>query len=86
MKQIKLSFRLKVKVNGKTVIDMLMHSKNRFFRKIGTINWQNRPSVYIRVNYEVALDNYGKYQVFYNDGFYNDKNELTKAVKAFMEL
>jgi len=86
MKQIKQNFRLKVSVNGKTITNTLTHSKKRFFRKIGTIKWQNNPSVYVRVNYETTIDNYGNKQTFYNDGFYTDKTDLLRAAKAFTEL
>lgn len=85
MTQPKQNFRLKVSVNGKTITNTLLHSKRRFILKLGTINWQNRPSVYVRINYGYFLDNFGKKQMFYNDGIYDDKNDLIRAVKAFTE-
>lgn len=65
--------------------DTLTHSKRRFFRKLRTINWEKRPSVYIRVTYDQSLDVYGIKQTFYNDGIYIDKTDLLRAATAFTE-
>lgn len=82
---MKQHFRLKVIVDGKMMTDTLTHSKRRFFRKLGTINWEKRPSVYIRVTYDQSLDVSGKRRLFYNDGTYTDKTDLLRAATAFTE-
>lgn len=82
---MKLTFRVKIITNGKTITNTLMHSKRRFFLKLGTINWKKCPSVYIRVNYEKGKDNFGKSQIFHNDGFYTNKQDLLRAAYAFVE-
>lgn len=86
MKQVKLNFRIKVIVNGKTTTDSLTHQKRRFLRKIRTINFQNGQMVYIRINYGVLKDNFGKSTNFYNDGYYDNYRDLIRAAEAFTEL
>lgn len=86
MKRNKLNFTFKVVEDSKTIDKCQTHSKRRFYNKIGTINWQNKPSkVYLRVSYGKRLSNYNRLENFYNDGEYQTKQELLEAFTAFTE-
>ena len=43
------------------------------------------PRIYIRVWYGLLKTNKGKTKMFYNDGYYTDKNEALTALRAFLE-
>lgn len=80
------SFLFKVIKNGKTIQRYQTHSKRRFYNRIRTINWQNYPSkVYLRVNYGRGMTTQGKMENFWNDGYYETKEDFWGALKAFLE-
>jgi len=82
----KLNFTFRVIKNGKTVERYETHSKRRFYNKIRTINWGNGvEKVYLRVSYGKGIDNFGKMTNFYNDGEYENKDDLLWALSAFTE-
>lgn len=86
MKRSKLNFTFKVVKDGKIIDRCQTHSKRRFYNKLRTINWQNKPSnVYLRVSYGKKLTNYNRLENFYNDGEYQTKQELLEAFTAFTE-
>lgn len=60
-------------------------SLRRFLNHVRTIKWEKPMSVYVRVSYGMDYDNYGQHRTFFNDGYYTDKQEFEKAVKAFLE-
>ncbi|MDO8570003.1 MAG: hypothetical protein Q7R97_00260 [Candidatus Daviesbacteria bacterium] len=86
MKQSKLNFTFKVVKNGKIIDRCQTHSKRRFYNKLRTINWQNKPlKVYLRISYGKRECNLGCLCSFYNDGEYETKQDLMKALEAFTE-
>lgn len=86
MKKTRYNFTLKVYEKGQQVKRLETSSKRRFLNHIRTINWQDRGiKVYLRVSYGKQKDVWGKLTNFYNDGFYEDRNEFWKAFEAFTE-
>lgn len=86
MKEKGKNYTLKVLINGKVIDKVLTHSVRRFLTHLRTINWKNRGvKAYIRVSYGKKVDNYGKLSNFYNDGWYDNKKDLTLMFKAFDE-
>ena len=82
----RLNFTFRVEKDGKVINKCHTHSIRRFYHRIGTINWQSKPSkVYLRVSYGRGLNNFGKMANFYNDGDYTTKHDLIFALKAFTE-
>lgn len=80
------NFTFRVIKNGKTIDECRTHSKRRFYGKIRTINWQNKPlKVYLRVYYGKHLSNFGKIERFWNDGYYDSRKDLMLALNAFMD-
>jgi len=62
------------------------HSKRRFLNHLRTIKWQYKGiKVYIRVSYGKKVDVFGKLSTFYNDGLYENKEDLWSAFNAFKE-
>ena len=43
------------------------------------------PRIYFRVEYGIRKNDKGKNAMFYNDGYYTNKNEALKALTAFLE-
>lgn len=86
MTKKRLNFTFRVTKNGNTIQRCQTHSRRRFANRIGTINWQNRPSsVYLRVSYGRNQCNLGCFCNFYNDGNYETKQDLLLALTAFTE-
>lgn len=82
----RLNFTYRIVKNGKTIQRYQTHSKRRFYNRMRTINWKDKPSrVYLRVSYGKGLTNFGKKETFYNDGWYKNKQELLFALNAFTE-
>jgi hypothetical protein len=80
------SFLFKVIKNDKTIQRYQTRSKRRFYNRVRTINWRNNPSkVYLRVNYGRAMTVQGKMANFWNDGYYETKEDFWGALKAFLE-
>lgn len=80
----KLNFTFRVVKNGKVKDRCQTHSKRRFYNRIRTINWQDGyPRAYLRVSYGKALSNLGKMENFYNDGWYDNEQDLLFALDAF---
>lgn len=77
---------LKVIKNRKSIDIYRSHSKKRFCTHLATINWQLKPlKVYLRVSYGKHTDCFGKLVTFYNDGWYETKNDFWLAFNAFTE-
>jgi len=71
---------------GKEVKRYESANKRRFFNHTRRINWKiGQIKVYLKVIYGKDKDHKGRIQTFYNDGFYTDKAEFTKALNAFFE-
>ena len=82
----KLNFNLKIMEHGQMVERYETHSIRRFYNKVRTINWgKSHPSVYLRVSYGKLLSNFGKYENFWNDGVYDNKEDFMLALNAFTE-
>ncbi len=81
-----MNFTLKIVKRNLTTQRVRTHSIRRFFHHLRTINWGNNPQkVYLRVSYGRYKDAFGKKVAFYNDGWYDSKNDLWSAFKAFKE-
>lgn len=82
-------FLLKTIELGKTTHKCGTHSIWRFTKYLRTINWQESKkfngSVYLRVSYGKQEDCFGKLVNFYNDGLYENEDDLWLAFKAFTE-
>lgn len=84
---------IKVRKNGKTVIDTSTHSYRRFISILSlgtfpeTIVEANEPiEIYIRANYGKHIDSNGDLVTFDNEGVYNSYKEATIASRAFAEI
>jgi hypothetical protein len=77
------NYYLKIKEKGQKTRMVRTHSLRKFTSGLRTINWQNSPSVYLRVNYGKALDVHGRLVAFFNDGQYDNEQELLEVFKAF---
>jgi len=81
-----LNYTFRVIKDGKTIDRCQTHSKRRFYNRIRTINWQDSPlKAYLRVSYGKRECNLGCLCSFYNDGEYETKQDLMKALEAFTE-
>lgn len=81
-----MNFTFKVIKNGWVIERVKTHSNRRFLNRIGTINWRNNPlKVYLRVNYGKMMCNQGCVCSFYNDGWYENKEDFWLAFQAFKE-
>lgn len=79
-----LNFTYRIIKNGKTIGRCQTHSKRRFYNRIRTINWQkNHLKVYLRVSYGRTECNTGCVCNFYNDGWYDNKEDLMFALDNF---
>jgi hypothetical protein len=80
------NFAFRVMKNGKVIDRCQTHSRRRFYNRIRTINWENGvEKVYLRVSYGKGLNNFGKVTSFYNDGEYENRENLLLALSAFVE-
>jgi len=79
------NFTYKVTRDGTVVVKCQTHSLRRFYHRIRSIKWQNGRSVYLRVNYGKSLNNQGRVAAFYNDGDYQTRGELLRALATFTE-
>ena len=62
-------------------------SRRCFLREIGSVNFLNRDIlVYVRVSYGRGPDVRGGVSAFFNDGEYDNFEDLMYMVKAFWEL
>ena len=77
------NYYLKIKEKSQKTRMVRTHSLRKFTNNLRTINWQNNPSVYLRVNYGKKLNQDNKLVTFFNDGWYYDKQELLEVFKAF---
>lgn len=81
-----MNYLFEVTKNGQLVQRLQTRSKRRFYNRIRTINWQDRPlRVYLRVNYGMAIGNKGKMENFYNDGYYETEEDFLTTLAAFTE-
>lgn len=83
---IAMNFTLKVIRENKVVQTVRTHSKRRFLNSLRTINWGDEGiKACLRVSYGKQKDVWDKMATFYNDGFYEKKEEFWQAFKAFKE-
>lgn len=81
-----MNFTLKVIKNNRAIQRVQTHSPRRFINKLRTINWQNNDlKIYLKDNYGKQKDCFGKLVTFYNDGEYDNENDLWLAFNAFKE-
>lgn len=75
-----------VKKNGRKVQRLQTHEYRRFYKELRQIIWEKgQIKVYLRVNYGKHKDNFGKMSEFYNDGWYETKEDLWLALKNFKD-
>lgn len=79
------NYTLKVLITGEKVDEIRTHSKRLFTTHLRTIKWQNNPSVYLRVSYGKKLNHKNTLVTFFNDGWYETKQDLHEAFIAFNE-
>ncbi|MCX6706106.1 MAG: hypothetical protein NTV24_03335 [Candidatus Woesebacteria bacterium] len=80
-----MNFTYKLFRDGREIDKVRTHSKRLVLSHLRTINWNDRPRVYLRVSYGKRIDSFGKLVTFYNDGDYEDKEGLWLAFEAFTE-
>ncbi len=81
-----MNFTLKVFKNGKSIDQVRTHSIRLFLKHLRTINWeQGGIKTYIRVSYGKKTCVRGCVCTFYNDGFYETKDDLQLAFAAFYD-
>ena len=81
-----MNFTLKVIKNNQAIQIVRTHSIRRFCNHLRTIKWEDGGVlVYLRVSYGKEEDCFGKMVNFYNDGWYEDSEDLRFAFKAFTE-
>lgn len=79
-----MNFTLKIFKNNRTIQRVQTHSIRRFHNRLRTINWKERGlKVYLRVSYGRHKDVFGKKITFYNEGFYENKDDLWNTLEAF---
>lgn len=77
---------IKVFANRKMIDRCRTYSKRRILNFVRTIKWQiDGLKVYLRVSYGKQLNNYGKMESFWNDGYYKNKEDFNLALEAFTE-
>lgn len=79
------NYTLKLYKNGGRVETFRTKKRKRFFKILRTIKWQldGVRKAYLKMSYGQKLDNYGKLSDFYNDGYYDNKEELLRVFKYF---
>jgi len=71
------------KNNGKVEI-VRTHKRKRFLKNIRMIRGQNDvKKAYIKISYGKSVCNFGCLCGFYNDGYYDNKEELLDIFKYF---
>lgn len=82
-----MNFTLKILEKGRAEVRRYQtHSKRRFLNRIRTINWGSSGlKVYVRVSYGKHENDSGKRTTFYNDGWYESKEDLWLTLSAFLE-
>jgi hypothetical protein len=81
-----MNYSVKVIKNGRTIQRQRTHSIRRFVNNLRSINWENMPlKVYLRVSYGRGEEVHGKTVNFYNEGSYENKDDLFMAFNAFIE-
>lgn len=85
MKQIK-NYTFVVKENGIKVQRLQTHHYRKFLEGLKQIKWENRSlKIYLRVNYGKHKDVWGKLSEFYNDGWYENKEDFWLAFNNFKD-
>lgn len=79
-----MNFTLRVIKDGRVIQRVRTHSIRRFLHHLRTTNWENSLlKVYLRVNYGKHENNFGKKVAFYNDGWYENEEDLWLAFNTF---
>lgn len=86
VRKTKLTFFLKNFHTNGTIEKYRTSSFRRFLNHVRTISKQKSPfKVYLKVNYGKRECNLGCICNFYNDGFYDNPDDLWQALCAFVE-
>jgi len=81
-----MNFTLKVIKNNQAIQRVRTHSIRRFYNHLRTINWEDGgKKVYLRLSYGKEQDVFGKMVTFYNDGWFENKEDLWLTFEAFKE-
>lgn len=79
------NYTLKLYKNNGKIETVRTRKKKRFLRILRTINWQldGIRRAYLKVSYGKKKCNYDCLCDFYNDGYYDNKEELLQTFKYF---
>ena len=81
------TFILKVVVEGRIALRRDTGKIQRFLHLTRLINWQDKGlRVYLKVSNGKDKDHTGKLVEFYNDGWYENKEDFDLAYQAFIEV
>jgi len=81
-----MKFLIKIYNKDKTIIKSWTRKKSKFRKILRSINFQNNVfKTYLRVDYGMGVNNFKKWVMFYNDGFYNSHKDLISAFIIFTE-
>ncbi len=81
-----MKFLIKIYNKDKTIIKSWTRRKTKFRRILRSINFQNTVlKAYLRVDYGMGINNFKKWVMFYNDGYYDNYKDLISAFNIFIE-
>ena len=81
-----MNYTIKVYKNSKVVQKLTTHKIRRFLKSLRLVKFEDEAlSVYLKVGYGKFVDVYGRKSLFYNDGTYDNKEDLWWAFNAFTE-
>lgn len=81
-----MNFTLETVSEDKKIQRIETHSIRVFYTEIRSINWQDCLSIKLRVSYGVFKDSSKKYQTFFNEGTYKNKEDFFHALNAFLDV
>jgi hypothetical protein len=72
--------------SGQVVQRCRTTNRRRFLNNVGTINWKaGHILVHLKVDYGKGQTNRGTTEVFFNDGDYDNREDLLEAFRSFVE-
>lgn len=81
------NYTFKVYRKGEVVFRLSTHSIRRFLNHLRTINYpKDAEKVYLRVSYGRSPDVFGKVSTDYNDGYFENHQDLLSVFDAFNRL
>ena len=84
---MKKNYTYKIYKDGRVVSRLSCHSIRRFLSRLRTINFSNDiEKVYLRVSYGKSKYVIGKLSTNFNDGYFENHENLLQAFEAFSEV